>query len=101
MSNRSISSTATTTRPTCWHTCWRKPRGVLPLSTVHGWTGHSAKERYIYYPADQRVLARFPRLVAVSGEIKSVLVAKGADPKRVSVVLERHRHRRLRSRSRA
>jgi glycosyltransferase involved in cell wall biosynthesis len=64
-----------------------KAAGVLPLSTVHGWTGHSAKERYVYYPADQRVLARFPQVVAVSGEIKSVLVAKGADPERVSVVL--------------
>jgi glycosyltransferase involved in cell wall biosynthesis len=64
-----------------------KAAPVLPLSTVHGWTGHSAKERYVYYPADQRVLARFPQLVAVSGEIKSVLVAKGAAPERVSVVL--------------
>jgi len=60
---------------------------VVPLSTVHGWSGHSAKERYLYYPADQRLLTRFPRLVAVSGQIRSVLVAKGADPRRVSVVL--------------
>jgi glycosyltransferase involved in cell wall biosynthesis len=60
---------------------------VVPLSTVHGWSGHSAKERYLYYPADQRLLSRFPRLVAVSGQIRSVLVAKGADPRRVSVVL--------------
>ncbi len=68
---------------------------VVPLSTVHGWSGHSTKERYLYYPADQRVLTRFPRLIVVSSQIKSVLVAKGADPRRVSVVLngiDQHLH---------
>lgn len=72
-----------------------KAVGTVPLSTVHGWTGHSARERYLYYPADQRLLTRFPRLIVVSGQIKSVLVAKGADPRRVSVVLngiDQHLH---------
>lgn len=59
---------------------------VVPLSTVHGWTGHSARERYLYYPIDQRLLARFPRLVAVSSQIKSVLVGRGANPYRIAVV---------------
>lgn len=60
---------------------------VVPLSTVHGWTGHSTREKILYYPADQRILARFPRAIAVSGEIKSVLVRAGANPERVTVVL--------------
>jgi glycosyltransferase involved in cell wall biosynthesis len=66
---------------------------IVPLSTVHGWSGHSAKERYVYYPIDQRLLARFPRVVAVSGQIKSVLVARGAVPQRISVVLNGIDHR--------
>jgi glycosyltransferase involved in cell wall biosynthesis len=72
-----------------------KAAGIVPLSTVHGWTGHSPRERYLYYPADQRLLTRFPRLIVVSSQIKSVLVAKGADPRRVSVVLngiDQHLH---------
>jgi glycosyltransferase involved in cell wall biosynthesis len=64
-----------------------KRESIVPLSTVHGWTGHSARERYLYYPLDRRVLARFPRLVAVSSEIKSVLVGRGAPAERVTVVL--------------
>lgn len=60
---------------------------VIPLSTVHGWTGHSDRERRFYYPLDRRLLARYPRLVAVSGQIKDELVASGSDPARVTVVL--------------
>lgn len=59
---------------------------VIP-STVHGWTGHSDRERRFYYPLDRRLLARYPRLVAVSGQIKDQLVASGSDPARVTVVL--------------
>ena len=33
---------------------------IIPLSTVHGWTGHSARERWLYYPIDKRVLAHVP-----------------------------------------
>ena len=60
---------------------------IVPLATVHGWTGHSARERWFYYPCDRWVLARFPRLIAVSGQIKDDLVASGAQPERVTVVL--------------
>jgi len=60
--------------------------GVIPLSTVHGWTGRSRKER-IYYAVDRRVLAWFPALIAVSSEIRAELVAAGAAPDRVRVVL--------------
>jgi glycosyltransferase involved in cell wall biosynthesis len=64
-----------------------RSQSIIPLSTVHGWTGHSSRERYLYYPFDKRVLRTFPRLIAVSGEIRDELVRHGAKPARVSVVL--------------
>lgn len=64
-----------------------KREGVLALSTVHGWTGHSVRERWVYYPADKRVLARFPRLIAVSSDVKRELVQAGARPDHVVTVL--------------
>lgn len=59
---------------------------AIPLSTAHGWTGRSAKERRLYYPLDRWLMRRFPHVVAVSSEIKRVLVAGGARPERVTVV---------------
>jgi glycosyltransferase involved in cell wall biosynthesis len=64
-----------------------KAEGVTPLATSHGWTGHSSRERRIYYPGDRWVLARYPRVIAVSSEIKRTLVASGAREDRVTVVL--------------
>jgi glycosyltransferase involved in cell wall biosynthesis len=60
---------------------------VVPLSTAHGWTGHTAKERRVYYPADRWLLARYPRVVAVSSEIRDVLVRAGARRDRIDVLL--------------
>jgi glycosyltransferase involved in cell wall biosynthesis len=60
---------------------------VVPLATAHGWTGDSAKERLAYYPADKRLLARFPRVLAVSHEIRRTLIRRGARPERVEVLL--------------
>jgi glycosyltransferase involved in cell wall biosynthesis len=75
--------------------CLGKAEGIIPLSTVHGWTGHSQRERMLYYPLDKRVLARFPRAIAVSGDIRSELVRRGARPDRVTVVLNGIDHRRF------
>lgn len=61
--------------------------GVVPLATAHGWTGHSPRERRLYYPVDKWLLARYPRVVAVSSEIKEQLVRHGATPEKVTVVL--------------
>jgi len=69
--------------------------GVRALATVHGWTGHSTRERICYYPADKRVLARFPRLIAVSSDIKRELVHYGAHPTRVTTVLNAIDHRQF------
>jgi glycosyltransferase involved in cell wall biosynthesis len=74
---------------------------IVPLSTVHGWTGHSFRERWLYYPCDKRVLARYPRLIAVSTDIRDELVRHGADPSRVTTVLNGIDHRQfLRDRNR-
>jgi glycosyltransferase involved in cell wall biosynthesis len=61
--------------------------GVIPLATAHGWTGQSVRERRVYYPADKRLLARYPRVIAVSSEIKDTLVRAGARADRVTVIL--------------
>jgi glycosyltransferase involved in cell wall biosynthesis len=60
---------------------------AIPLATVHGWTGHSARERFVYYPLDKKVLARFPRLIAVSSQIRDELIRTGTRPERVTTVL--------------
>jgi glycosyltransferase involved in cell wall biosynthesis len=60
---------------------------VVPLATVHGWTGHSRRERWLYYPLDKRALVRFPRLISVSGTIRRELLRRGARPERVTTVL--------------
>jgi len=67
---------------------WQMGRlGVIPLATAHGWTGHSARERLVYYPGDRWVLARFPHVIAVSSDIRNQLVRAGANPDNVTVVL--------------
>jgi glycosyltransferase involved in cell wall biosynthesis len=74
---------------------------VTPLSTVHGWTGHTTRERWIYYPLDKRLLARFPRLIAVSTDVRRELLRYGARPERVATVLngiDHHAFRRDRAR---
>jgi glycosyltransferase involved in cell wall biosynthesis len=60
---------------------------VAVVATAHGWTGHSPRERFLYYPADRRLLARFPLVIAVSEEIRTRLVRAGAAPSRVRTVL--------------
>jgi glycosyltransferase involved in cell wall biosynthesis len=60
---------------------------VRAMATAHGWTGNSARERFLYYPGDKRLLARFPLVIAVSGEIRRELIAHGARPERVRTLL--------------
>jgi glycosyltransferase involved in cell wall biosynthesis len=70
--------------------------GARLLSTVHGWTGHSTRERYIYYPAHKRLLARFPLTLAVSSDIRQQLVRTGSRPDRVQLLLNGIDHERFR-----
>lgn len=64
-----------------------KRTGVVPLSTAHGWTGQSRRELAVYYPVDKWLLARYPRVVAVSTDIKEALIRSGARADRVTVIL--------------
>jgi glycosyltransferase involved in cell wall biosynthesis len=61
--------------------------GAVPVATSHGWTGHTARERWLYYPADRQVLRRMPRVIAVSSRVRDQLTQAGADPERVIVLL--------------
>ena len=60
---------------------------VMPLSTVHGWTGHTPREVRFYYPFDKWILSFFPKLIAVSTDIRDELVRYGAQASRISTVL--------------
>jgi glycosyltransferase involved in cell wall biosynthesis len=64
-----------------------KTEAVTPLSTVHGWTGHTPRELRFYYPFDKWILSFFPKLIAVSTDIRDELVRCGADGSRISTVL--------------
>jgi glycosyltransferase involved in cell wall biosynthesis len=68
---------------------------IVPLATVHGWTGHNRRDQ-CYYFFDKRLLARFPRLIAVSGEIAAELVRTGTRPDRIVTVLNGIDHRAFR-----
>lgn len=61
--------------------------GPIALATAHGWTGHSWKEQRIYYPGDRWLLARYTHVIAVSEEIRQVLLSSGARAERVTTVL--------------
>jgi glycosyltransferase involved in cell wall biosynthesis len=65
---------------------------VTALSTVHGWTGHSRREHWLYYPVDKRILRFFPRLIAVSNDIRRELSRHGARPSRVVTILNGIEH---------
>ncbi len=72
-----------------------RAEGTKAMATAHGWTGHSPRERYLYYPADKRLLRRCDRVVAVSEEIRSKLIRHGSRPERVVTVLNGIDHRRF------
>jgi glycosyltransferase involved in cell wall biosynthesis len=81
-----------------------RAEGVTAMSTAHGWTGHSWRERALYYPLDKWVLARFPRVVAVSSDVRNELLRYGAKDDAVTTVLNGIDHtafRRDRSREQA
>src|SRR5947207_194338 len=71
-------------------------RTTSPLATSHGWSGHSRRELFVYYPVDKRLLRSFPITIAVSGQIRSELIASGVAADRVRVVLNAIDHRAFR-----
>jgi glycosyltransferase involved in cell wall biosynthesis len=64
-----------------------RAEGTIPVATAHGWTGHSLKERLLYYALDKQLLRAFPRTIAVSSEIKSELLRHRVRSDRVRTVL--------------
>jgi len=64
-----------------------RAEGVIPVATAHGWTGHSLRERLVYYALDKQILRAFPRTIAVSSEIRSELLRRGVGKDRVRTVL--------------
>jgi glycosyltransferase involved in cell wall biosynthesis len=55
---------------------------VIPISTAHGWSGTSLRER-VYYFFDRRLLPRYPIVVAVSERIRQTIISCGGDPARI------------------
>jgi glycosyltransferase involved in cell wall biosynthesis len=81
-----------------------KSEDVAALSTVHGWTGHQPRERWLYYPVDKWILGFFPKLIAVSNDVRRELIRYGASPSGVVTILngiDHHVFRRDRSRERS
>lgn len=70
-----------------------RAEGVVPIATAHGWTGSSLRERLLYYPADKQLLAWFPRVAAVSHEIRDALIRAGARRERIATILNGINHR--------
>jgi glycosyltransferase involved in cell wall biosynthesis len=66
---------------------------AIPIATAHGWTGQSLRERLLYYPADKKLLARYPIVVAVSSEIRTELIRRGVRAERIRVILNGIDHR--------
>ena len=64
-----------------------RAEGIIPVATAHGWTGHSLRERLVYYALDKQLLRAFPRTIAVSTEIRSQLLRRGVRKDRVRTVL--------------
>src|SRR5262245_6152934 len=62
-----------------------KATNIIPLSTAHGFAGDSRSEQF-YYAVEKRLLARFPRVIAVSKPIKAELVRTGSRAERVTII---------------
>jgi glycosyltransferase involved in cell wall biosynthesis len=74
---------------------WLLSRRAIPLATAHGWFGSDTRRERLYYAVDKRLLASFPRVVAVSDEIKRELVRTGSRPDRITVIPNGIDHRRF------
>jgi glycosyltransferase involved in cell wall biosynthesis len=72
-----------------------RAEGVIPLATIHGWSGSSWRERF-YYFFDRRLIARFPAVIAVSESLRRIAIAHGARPKRIRCVRNGIDHRYFR-----
>jgi len=60
---------------------------VRAMTTMHGWSGHSRREQWVYYPLDRRIARAFARVVAVSSDIRDALIRAGTPESRVVTLL--------------
>jgi glycosyltransferase involved in cell wall biosynthesis len=74
----------------------RRLDGTAVMSTAHGWTGHSSRERSVYYPLDKWLLTRLPFVVAVSSQIRDELIRRGLPHEKCEVILNGIDHRHFR-----
>lgn len=73
-----------------------RTEGVIPLATAHGWSGHSWREQFVYYPVDKRLLRAFPITIAVSGRTRLELLRFGVPSDRVRLILNGVNHQEYR-----
>ena len=66
--------------------CLSKVYRVPAIATLHGWSGHKLREKYLYYPFDKLNVRRFPALVTVSSEIRNTIIRWGASPSSVCFI---------------
>jgi glycosyltransferase involved in cell wall biosynthesis len=64
----------------------KRAERIVPLATVHGWSGSSWRES-LYYACDKRLLRSFPCTVAVSTEIAATLLRVGVNPARIRTIV--------------
>jgi glycosyltransferase involved in cell wall biosynthesis len=60
---------------------------VAAMTTMHGWSGHSRREKWMYYPADRRFARAFSRVIAVSSDIRDALIRTGTPASRIVTLL--------------
>lgn len=63
-----------------------RTEAVIPVASAHGWPQRTHRERLVYYPAEKRLLARFPLVVADSEPLRQELLAHGARPEAVETL---------------
>ena len=77
-----------------------KAEPIVPLATLHGYTGNSMREQF-YYAVDKRLVSWFPALIAVSEDLRAEVIRAGARPERICRILngiDHHAFRRDESR---
>jgi glycosyltransferase involved in cell wall biosynthesis len=60
---------------------------ITPIATLHGWTGTSLRERLCYYPAEKLIARAFPRVIAVSRDIRREMIRWRAERRSLRVLL--------------
>jgi glycosyltransferase involved in cell wall biosynthesis len=60
--------------------------GTPMIATLHGWSGHKLREKYLYYPLHKLTVRNSQAVVAVSNDIAATIIRWGACPDKVHVI---------------